>query len=237
MASCGAALAILRFSSDDSQVAPEDLLSSRLTQALIGIAYGTALGGLALLVYRRVRHGARFPSQPGHWLFLLGTIGLLIEGGALLAARLVARWWNQEHWPRFPEYWFYQSLGWSLGLGIGAVAMWFIARSQPRRWVALAACVWLAVAANAVTHSLPLARELSGVSIAWLFGTWPYYYAVLLRICGDGLCLAMLVVAVAIEFRTRVPRDWLHWSGVAAGAALPIVDGLNRALELLRTTW
>lgn len=204
---------------------------------LIGIAYGTALGGLSLLVYRRVWQGARFPSQPGHWLFLLGTLGLLIDGGALLAARFTARWWTQEHALRFPEYWFYQSLGWSLGIVIGAVGLWFIFRSQPWRWVALATCVWLAVITNAVTHSLPLARELSGVSIPWLFGTWPYYYAALLRMFGDGLCLAMLLVALTIEFRARVPRDWLHWSGVLAGAALPIVDGANRAWELIRTKW
>jgi hypothetical protein len=117
------------------------------------------------------------------------------------------------------------------------VALWFIARSQPRRWVALAACVWLAVATNAATHSLPLIRELSGVSIPWLFGAWPYYCAAILRIGGDALCLAMLLLAVVLELRARVPRDWLHWSGVFAGAALPLVDGVNRTYELLRARW
>jgi hypothetical protein len=241
MASCAASLAILRLSTDESQLPPEYLLSTRLTHAIVGIAYGTALGGLLLLVYRRVWHGAKFPSQPGHWLFLLGTIGLLLDGGALLAARLAARWWNPPHGLPFPEYWFYQTLGWSLGAAIGAVALWYIARSQPRRWTALAVCVWLAVVTNAVTHSLPLARELSGVSIPWLFGTWffgtgPYYYAALLRLCGDALCLAMLLIAVVIEFRLRIPRDWLHWSGVFAGAALPLVDAANRTWDLL-TNW
>ena len=47
----------------------------------------------------------------------------------------------------------------------------------------------------------------------------------------------MLLVAVAIEFRARVPRDWLHWSGVFAGATLPLVDAANRAWELLSTKW
>lgn len=236
-ASCGTALTLLRISSDESDLPPEYLFSSRLTQALVSIAYGTALGGLVLLVYRRVRHGTKFPSQPGHWLFLLGTIGLLLDGGALLAARLAARWWRPQHGLPFPEYWFYQTLGWSLGVVIGTVALWLIARSQPRRWTVLAFCIWLVVATNAVTYSLPLARELSGVTIPWLYGVWPYDLAVILRICGDGLCLAMLLFAVVIEFRARIPRDWLHWSGVFAGTVLLVVDGANRTWELVERYW
>src|SRR5262245_42740928 len=110
MASVGVALAILRITGDDADLPPGYRVSAQLTQMLIGIAYGTALGGLALLVYRRIWLGSKFPSQPGHWLFLLGSVGLLIDGGSLVAARLVARSWNAERALRFPEYWFYQTL-------------------------------------------------------------------------------------------------------------------------------
>src|SRR5688572_31280631 len=90
MASVGVALAILRITADDAELPAAYRFSAQLSQMFVGIAYGTALGGLALLVYRRVWHGAKFPSQPGHWLFLLGSVGLLLDGGALVAARPTA---------------------------------------------------------------------------------------------------------------------------------------------------
>ncbi|MEX2176536.1 MAG: hypothetical protein WD872_19380 [Pirellulaceae bacterium] len=89
-----AVLGLYRAVMDLSGLPAEWQLGARLSQLGFGLAYGTALAGMGLFVWRWARGIGPGPSQPGHWLLVLGGVGLLTDIftiGAIQAASLVGK--------------------------------------------------------------------------------------------------------------------------------------------------
>ena len=231
MAGCAVVLAIYRGTTDWAKIDPEYRATLRLWQLAFGLLYGTALSGLGLLAWRRLRGQSTFPTMPGHWLLVLSGIGFLHDGlTSWIAGRILA---HESLSPYgFSPYWLQQTLGWG-GAALVGLGCCFV-KGAPFHWRVFILLVTLVFFANALTHGLGAADQLSPLVLRRrLFsGSWPYYYGPLARVVGETTCVGMLPLLVWLDARARLRRDWLHWTGAVVVTGLAIVDVLQNFLTL-----
>lgn len=229
MAGVGLVLAIYRANTDATEYPADWILSMRLTQLGMGLAYGTAISGLGLFLWRWWSGAGSGPTQPGHWLLVLGGMGLLLDFGTTAAIQgvlLVSGAGIKITY--FPAWVSHQVVVWWIASQIALVVL-LKARDAPFWWWGVALAAFLALSANAVANNVSLVAHMAGAS-----GMWVWHMPLIVRITGEALMLLALCDAVYADLRARLPRDWLHAGGVLAGVGLGLVDLVTSAMSLWR---
>jgi hypothetical protein len=200
----------------------------------MGVALGTILTGVGVMVYRRWREGAVYPSLPGHWLLIFGVAAALSDGIAIGVFQYVTRlYYPPEKWPPgtvyLPQVYliqfrlsriadvigvYHQAVGWGLGAATAFALSWQLRRRLPWPWLA----VFLVFFLTAVTLSGGHTRSLLLVhrtSTLTPIGPWCRLSAV---VYGRFVLLGATVMlgATAWDVWKRSPTDGLHWAGVSA---------------------
>jgi hypothetical protein len=209
MLGCGIVLAVYRFATTGMTLP----LSVQIQQLGFGLAYGTALSGLALYVWRWRTGSGPGPTQPGHWLLLFCGVGFLIDiavGGAILSLGMLF-----PRWAGRPLY--HQALGWWVGTTVDLAVLPRM-KGASRLWLSAATSILFVISMNAVFSTVLLIVALQGMP-----GTWPWYYVCLARIAGM-IPLICIWTAAIDDARQRLPRDWLHVAGIFAVSLLGLVD-------------
>ena len=231
MAGCAVVLAIYRGTTDWAKIDPDYRATLRLWQLAFGLLYGTALSGLGLLAWRRLRGQTTFPSMAGHWLLVFGGIGYLHDAlTTWIAERILAA--SSLSADGLSPYYLQQSLGWG-GAALAGLICCF-AKGISIRWRVFVLFVTLVFATNAATHILGATTQLAPYFLRRpLFsGSWPYYLAALSRAVGESACVGFLPLLVWFDARAGLRRDWLHWTGVVVVTGLAIVDVTQNVLVL-----
>jgi hypothetical protein len=215
MLGCGAAMTGYRVFTQWNQVQAEDLPFLRVLHLGMGMAYGVGVVTLYVWVESLRRRDGAFPSQPGHWLLLLGVATAALDGATTLFVRCVlARWldpWEEWH--------VIQWIGW----GAGAIVLlaFLFAPIKEWRW-RLPIAVGLALAASRSVLLFLVWRGFRN-------GRSPFAWETPARWEAAGIALAVLALAAAaatdLVYRQR--RDWLHWLGVAVCLALAAAELAN----------
>ena len=153
---------------------PEDMLKEIQDEATppmspwalgFGLAYGTALGGLALFLWRWWRGTGSGPTQPGHWLLVFAGLGFCLDLVAMAAAETIVFLWtgfSDGH-----RVWnLHQCLGWSLG-AIAALVVLCNLRKAANGWIIVTALLFVGMSLAALQHIVSfVAVELGAVDHA-----------------------------------------------------------------------
>ncbi len=182
-------------------------LAATALQAFRGLLLGVELFGFAVVVRELFRGRPLRTLSPGHWWFvvagpqrLLDGVHYLIAVWGLIQFNIVGQWRTLENAANVPIY-------------LVIVACWLGAAifMTSWRWRAVFAiksleqAVWLLYYVHRSARNAGLANtpNIPAFHFYGVSGT--------LVICQ----MAALLVAVAVDFRQRVKRDWLHYLGVA----------------------
>jgi hypothetical protein len=229
MLGVGAVLAIFRATTDTTGYPPDWLPFVRMQQLGFGLAYGTALSGLGLFLWRWWRGLPGGPSQPGHWLLVFGGLGLVIDVLTTYAIKLVLHWSDTEFdLTYFGAYLFYQATVWWWAAAVGAV---FLARLRgaTRGWTAMTVATVLTLTLNSLVTTLSFYGFMQGAA-----GTWMWQVPIMVRIATTLIVLPILWTAEIADRRRRAGRDWLHGVGVYAISGLGLVDLASNLISLNR---
>lgn len=190
----------------------------QVEQVLTAPLCGVAFFSLLLMIWRLVRRGPHFPSQPGHWLMVIYGFAIACTWGIGLATAV----WVPANWdvtiPAFVLNWLENTLGYLGGGIVCSVAGWRL-RDQWYWKLDFKVCALLQFSLAAILFLL-----LAGGEMLWWQGRvwverWSLYQTV---------CFATVLVVIAIfEVRQRYARDWLHWVGVALGLLMPAAGFLH----------
>jgi hypothetical protein len=232
MLGVGTVLAIYRAGAAVQDLPPEQALSIQLGQLGLGIAYGTAISGLGLFLWRWLRGHGHGPTQPGHWLLVLGGAGLVLDFGSTAAVK-AGLWLSGSGIDirHFGAWTGHQALVWSLAsLIAGCVVLGLLRRNDaPIWWTGMAIATLFALSANAAAYLASLWGFFAGVG-----GNWVWIVPQTIRVVSESVTIAMLLWAVIADRRAGLARDWLHAGGVAAGLGLGLVDMAMTAYWLWR---
>lgn len=213
-----AVLSVYRIITDDADHPPELLWRLRLWQLGYGLFYGTAVSGMGLFLWRWIGGGPG-PSQPGHWLLVLGGIGLVIDfgAGAVVFGFMALSGWEKPLLT-FEGYQAQQILAWSLAALFGTV---FIARMRSAKplWTVVAVLILLAAILNASLATISLIYFFRGT-----FGAWIWQVPLLARLIATPIVAAAIIAAIVADGLSRERRDWLHYGGLAAALFLGAVE-------------
>ena len=209
MLGCGAVLAIYRLNMPATPTLPD-----LLRHLGLGLAYGTAASGLGLFLWRWRTGSGPAPTQPGHWLLIFGGLGMLIDMGTtapyLLALKLGVReafvWWLCQ-----------QLAAWSIATLIGLVVLTRL-RGASRTWTTAAWIIVFALGLNAAADITSL------IGIRFSAGTWTWYLPIGAHLASVALALPPIWGAELADRLRGVPRDWLHYTGIASVSILAVVD-------------
>lgn len=214
---CAVVLAIFRAIGEAEQVPSAMVFRVRLIQMGFGLAYGTAISGLGLFVWRWWAGEGPGPTQPGHWLILFGGVGLILDlglgggvKGMLLLLGKPANDWRFFFWHR--------SIGWSIGSLILLTALVQL-RGTTRPWTAFVAVSAAMMAVTAAVHMTSLICLANGAK-----GTWPWYVPAYVSAALPVVGLLFLWPAEIADRIRGLERDWLHGGGIAAVSALAAVS-------------
>ena len=191
-----------------------------------GLAYGTAISGLGLFVWRWWRGGAVLPTQPGHWLLVFGGLGLLVDFGsasALESLALLADWSPSDN--RFYIYYVQQIFAWGVSAAVSLVVLTRIRASIWWRLLALVTALVFCIIAVASAVAFVFQMRL-----AFFTGSWAFNLPIYARLIGTVCCVIILAVALVTDHRRGLRRDWLHVGGIMAAvglAALGIADTIR----------
>ena len=199
----------------------------------MGIALGTILTGVGIMLHRRRREAAVYPSLPGHWLLIFGVAAALADGIAIGVFQYVTRlYYPPEKWPPgtiyLPQVYliqfrlsriadvigvYHQAVGWGLGAAAAIVLSWHLRRRLTWPWLA----VFLVFFLTAMTLSGGHARSLLLVhrtSTLTPIGPWCRLSA---AVYARFILLDVTVMlgATAWDFWKRSPTDGLHWAGIS----------------------
>lgn len=199
-----------------------------------GLAYGTAISGLGLFLWRWWRSSgqspgeARFrgPTQPGHWLLVFAGIGLVIDVSVAAAVDLLCAFREPSHSAH--PWLVHQVVGWSIGWLIG-LAVLLNLRDASRLWMVAVMLVVIWMMGNAVFHALTLVH----IQLGW-GGFWPWWMTNCFRVFGLAAVSAAVAAAEWWDRLNGASRDWLHFGGIAAALALGAVDVAVNAPALWR---
>ena len=211
-------LAIYRSITDDANYPPEFLWQVRLWQLGYGFFYGTAVSGLGLFLWRWFR-GGLLPSQPGHWLLVLGGIGLVIDlgTGALVFGFMALRGWEAPL-SSFEGFLAQQIFAWSLAALLGIV---FIVRMRGAKalWTLVAVIILIAAIINASLAAISFFCFLRGA-----VGAWVWQVPIMARLIVTPIAMIAIVAAAIADGRSSERRDWLHYGGVVSVLFLGAVE-------------
>lgn len=209
MLGCGVVLAMIRVAGPKN---PD--LSIQLRQLGLGLAYGTAISGLVLYVWRWWTASGPGPSQPGHWLILFCGIGFLID----ISVTSVLEPLRMLGLLRWDRGFLHESVGWWIASLIGLIVLLRL-KDASRLWIAAAAGIVLALMINAVASTVAVVAMAQGSR-----GSWPWYAAVTAHLVGTAIALPLLWIAAGSDVARRLHRDWLHVGGLCAVSLLGSVD-------------
>lgn len=188
----------------------------RIGHLFMSLAYGGALASLLIIVWRRWQTGARFPSEPGHWLLVFFATGAIVDGVSTFLTP-PAHALEYEAWHTHQMMLFL----------IAATLCFVFARSMHAgfSWAStllLPGCVLVALA---FIHAL----ALGGYSPLWL-----WYVRQYIQLCtASGLVPVVMLVSI-VDWRRCAARDWLHWCGVAVYIAVLAMSAVDRLYWVLR---
>jgi hypothetical protein len=221
-------LAALRALTNEGDMPADWVLPIRLSELGLGLAYGTAISGLGLFVWRWWTGAGPAPSQPGHWLLVLGGVALVIDLGTALSMRAaLAVIGGGVKTTDFLPFLMHQIIGWELGLLVTVFVLGRL-RGASAEWMAVTVVVVIALAANTATHVVSLVGFLQGAP-----GTWIWRVPGMSRVLGTAAILIALSCAELRDRQLRLPRDWLHGGGLVAALGL----GLVHIATNLRAFW
>jgi|GEM_PF-3597570 hypothetical protein len=219
MIGVGAVLAIYRAATELTEPTREVDLSQRLIQLGFGLAYGTAVSGLGLFLWRWWRGKGSGPTQPGHWLLVFGGIGLIVDVGvaAIVYAVMMSRSGNDYGSMAFRSWSNHQIIGWSIAALIASVVLF---RLRAAWWWRVVVVVVLVLTIANVAANIVYVLGANGV----FAGTWPYDISQFVRVVGALACIAVIGFAEACDRRQALARDWLHSAGLLMALSLASVD-------------
>ncbi|MCH5375183.1 MAG: hypothetical protein JJ992_14520 [Planctomycetes bacterium] len=173
------------------------------------IVYGPAIASLIMVVFRKIRGGPRFPSQPGHWLLLgIGSYTALQTAGYLLAMTLSYLAMTLSYRDILDDMAIKMGtacLGHVTALILFAIAAYRI--DERRYWRVL--FVFLAAVQGVVALAYGC---LATAGVRFSDSIWA-----LARIAFYGtpaVVLAAMILVVVLDHRRAKGRDWLHRVGV-----------------------
>jgi hypothetical protein len=229
MIGVGVVLAIFRATTDLANYSPEWLPFVRMQQLGFGIAYGTAISGLGLFLWRWWRGAPGGPSQPGHWLLVFGGLGLVIDLLTTLVIKLVLHWSGTGiELTHFGAYLFYQTMVWWMAAVVATIFLACLSGAS-RWWIAMTVVTALLLTLNSLVTTLSFYGYMHGAA-----GTWTWKVPIMVRIATTLIVLAILWMAEIVDRRHRVSRDWLHGAGVVAISGLGLVDFASNLVSLNR---
>lgn len=211
-AATAALLGVLEVLTGDKlqQLPPKNFWLARSFQCLFVIVHASALVGSGVLLKQRFYSKLR-GLQPGHWLVLIVTLGLVLQlvltsccrNGSRAAALTSEIVFATER------------------LAIAGVCVSALLWLQDvRSWKTFFGLRALAAATWAVHNLLSFAGLLFNVQHT-TFALWrPTTVIAVLSLFATGIAF---VVAVFLDLRRQTPRDWLHWLGVAAVTATALL--------------
>jgi hypothetical protein len=220
MIGVSAVLALYRAATAMSDRPPEVDLTQQLIQLGFGLAYGSAVSGLGLFLWRWWRGTGGGPSQPGHWLLVFGGIGMVVDFGlavALQAIAILSRETTDYGILSFQVWSRHQIIGWSITALITVVILVLLRAAWWRRAVVILA---LLMAASNVAAMVLYVLGAHGV----FAGSWPYEVSMWVRVGGALVCAVAIAFAEACDRRLGRKRDWLHLVGILTALALASVD-------------
>jgi hypothetical protein len=213
MLGCAAAVTGYRVFTDWSLIAAEDVAFTRLTHLGMGMAYGVGVvTAYVLLTSLRRRDGA-FPSQPGHWMLLLGLVAAALDGVMTMAIRALVKVGWIAKWE---EWYIIQAIGFAMGSLV--IIVFLLRASVDWRWRA----VWLMILMLTVSRSALwfLIWRSFRLGLPALPHTLPPNVEAAWMAAGA----AALSVAILRDAAMGSRRDWLHWTGIAVWLAMAAVE-------------
>ncbi|MGO8690847.1 MAG: hypothetical protein ACLQLG_14590 [Thermoguttaceae bacterium] len=190
------------------------------------IMYAAGLVGLGILIVSKIR-GRRGRLQPGHWMLAVEAslyAGVRVPEVALLLTSMV----HQGAPFRFQSWYMYFTWIPLVAACLCRAGFYFWASHRTtdgRRWTALFACLAVLAVIVALWPAVPWVLVTGG-----RFGMLRLVARLPIPV-NAVLCSTLLVV---ILLDVRVPRDWLHWLGIAlvgGGAALELLRSVCQALH------
>jgi hypothetical protein len=218
MLGVGAVLAIYRAATQLTEPTRAVELSQRLIQLGFGLAYGTAVSGLGLFLWRWWRGAGSGPTQPGHWLLVFGGIGLVIDVGVAASVYAVlARRDTDYGIVAFQTWSSHEIIGWFIAALIASVVL-----------IRLRAAWWwrgvvLVVLTMTIANAAAIILYVLGVNGVFA-GTWPHVVSQFVRVVGALACVAAIGFAETCDRRQGHRRDWLHSVGLVMALSLASID-------------
>ncbi len=172
--------------------------------------FGAGAAAFVLLVWRAYSGGPRFPTQPGHWLLLIGGVAGVVSLGvrAILALTMAGL-------PGTPLFLAIRVLG-LLAAGI----LYPLAMRDSRGVWRGVFCLGWAITILSLLATMFVAMDMG-------FRLWMLFQ--IDQVLQWILTLAVIVAAV-IELNSTTRRDYLHWTGIvvriastALGIAVPFL--------------
>jgi hypothetical protein len=229
MVGVGAILATFRATTNDLDYPKDWLPWLRVQQLGFGLAYGTAISGLGLFIWRWFRSKPGGPSQPGHWLLIFGGIGLIIDLAATHAMKLALLWSGTGiEFMHYSVWLFYQAIVRWMAAVIVTIILTRL-RDASFWWIATTVAAMLTLTLDTSLTTISFFAFMHGAG-----GSWLWEVPLMVRIVGILVILPILWTA---EFKDRargVPRDWLHGGGIAAISGLALIDLASNVVSLSR---
>jgi hypothetical protein len=215
MLGCAFVLAVLRAMGEFQEIPEKFVFRVRLSQMGFGLAYGTGLSGLGLFLWRWRTGRGQGPTQPGHWLLLMGGLAPIIDLATAGAAQWAVRILNSSIQPTdWRIHFWHQAIGWSIGLVILSPALLRLGGAS-RLWTLVAAALAAMIAISAAANIFSLIALAQGAR-----GTWLWYVPEYANLLVPAIVVPCIAIAEAADRMRGANRDWLHLGGVAAAISL-----------------
>ena len=225
MLGCG--LAILGYQQITwSNLRPEVRSFEVVYNVTMSMAFGWALGVVAVLACGWVQGDRRFPSLPGHWLLVFAGVAGLLNATVTAIFEILAvadpdRWlWTYcvqftMHDSATRTGLYHQFIGWGAGAVAGMFFLWRLRGRLAWPWFLVFVLGFLLSAILSAWYGLVWLGAHSQFGIGWGVHLYAaFIFAAVLAI----------MAAVLSDARSRKRRDWLHWTGVAVWLALAAVQ-------------
>jgi hypothetical protein len=220
MATTSVLLAIGQSDLATAGLSPERLEAMRVKVLVGSLAFaplnGLTIAAVVVLLYRRFVSHRPFPTEPGHWL-------LLVLGGNMALSRIyhvVYLLWLRGHESEIPG-WSVSFLRFSLnGFVVLTAILGACFPHRGRTWnlviAALAVNSVLDIADSAIRQHIPATRQFLG-STNWLY----------VGRAAFSLPGLLALVAIVMDWRKKVHRDFLHWCGVGVVVLGPTFEWMR----------
>jgi len=182
----------------------------QVRQILFSMSYGAAVGGLGVFLVRKLR-GVPYPLYPGHWILLNAGILTVLSfaAWAVIATQIDDEDFRAQH------------LAWNVWAGADSVigaAVYFYPTWRLREGTRWTLYFSAQIVISLVYVEIVLAEQV--------FDPWYTLRWDLAPVFATATAI-LLLVAVLLDWRSQLRRDWLHWTGVTvcvAGLSLSVVS-------------